>query len=327
MKSILVTGGAGFVGSHTCKALAAAGYCPVTFDNLSQGHESAVQWGPLEIGDILDHDRLGDVFAAHDPEAVIHFAGSAYVGESVIDPGKYYRNNVTGSLTLIETMLKAGVNRLVFSSSCATYGIPDTLPILETCEQKPINPYGYSKLVVERIMRDFGRSHSLQSIALRYFNAAGSDPDGDIGEDHDPETHLIPLTLDAASGGTPLTIFGDDYDTPDGTCIRDYIHVTDLAEAHVRALNAIDDHDGFEVFNLGTSLGHSILEVIDMVNTVTGLKVCYETGARRPGDPASLVADPSKAQNQLQWRPRLSGLEDIIRTAWSWRQSVQDTES
>ena len=232
-KAVLVTGGAGYIGSHACKALSQAGYLPVTYDNLVYGHEWAAKWGPLEQGDILDRARLEEVMNRYSPKAVMHFAAFAYVGESVTDPGKYYRNNVLGSLTLLEAMRGHDVRHLVFSSTCATYGIPDSLPIQENAPQNPINPYGASKLFVERMLKDFEAAHGISSIALRYFNAAGADPDNEIGESHDPETHLIPLVLDAASGRrSDVTIFGTDYPTPDGTCIRDYIHVSDLADAH-----------------------------------------------------------------------------------------------
>ena len=250
MRKILVTGGAGFIGSHTCKALARAGFTPVTYDNLSTGHRWAVKWGPLEIGDIRDRRRLDEVLSAHKPDAVIHFAASAYVGESMVNPGKYYDNNVVGTLRLLEAIKDHSIPNLVFSSSCATYGIPDRLPIREEDAQRPINPYGASKLVCERMIMDFAAACGLSWNALRYFNAAGADPDGEIGEDHDPETHLIPLILDAALGHRPsISILGDDYDTEDGTCVRDFIHVSDLASAHVRALHSLlegGEFDGFE---------------------------------------------------------------------------------
>lgn len=320
-KAILVTGGAGYIGSHACKALARAGYLPVTYDNLATGHEWATKWGPLERGDILLRTRLDEVIAKYRPNAIMHFAAFAYVGESVADPGKYYRNNVAGSLNLLQAARAHGVDQIVFSSTCATYGVPDRIPITEDTPQRPINPYGASKLMVERMLEDFGTAHGLRSIALRYFNAAGADPDGEIGEDHDPETHLIPLVLDAASGRCPhIKIFGTDYDTPDGTCVRDYIHVTDLAEAHVKALDALAAGSGSAAYNLGNGHGFTVQAVIDAVERVTELKVPFEQGPRRQGDPAELVADSSKARVELGWQPKLRDLDSIIGTAWAWHQ-------
>jgi UDP-arabinose 4-epimerase len=321
MKTILVTGGAGYIGSHTCKALACAGYRPVAFDNLSHGHASAVKWGPLERGDLLDRSRLDAVFSEYKPAAIIHFAAFAYVGESVTDPGKYYRNNVTGSLTLLEAMRDHGIRRFVFSSTCATYGLPEHLPIREDMPQHPINPYGASKLMVERMLADFGTAHGTAWTALRYFNAAGADADGEIGEKHDPETHLIPLVLDAASGRRPhVTIFGTDYETPDGTCVRDYIHVSDLADAHVRALAAIETGGAIGAYNLGNGQGFSVREVIETVRRVTGLDVPVVFGPRRAGDPAALVSDATLAREKLGWQPQTPDLEAIVRTAWAWHQ-------
>ncbi|MGD9667568.1 MAG: UDP-glucose 4-epimerase GalE [Hyphomicrobiaceae bacterium] len=318
---VLVTGGAGYIGSHACKALHQAGYTPVTFDSLVNGHEWAVKWGPLERGNILDRARLDEVLKYYKPSAVMHFAAFAYVGESVEDPGKYYRNNVVGSLTLIEAARDHKIPRFVFSSTCATYGVPVQLPIIEDTPQRPINPYGESKLMVERMLDSFSAVHDINYIALRYFNAAGADPDNAIGEDHAPETHLIPLALDAASGRRPhLTVFGIDYDTPDGTCIRDYIHVSDLAEAHVLALKALIDGAPSQALNLGLGFGFSVLEVINSVERVTGCKVHKLHGPRRPGDPAALISDPSKANKVLGWSPKLRGLEEIVGTAWAWHQ-------
>jgi len=318
---VLVTGGAGYIGSHACKALAKAGYQPITYDNLIYGHEWAVKWGPFERGDILDRTRLAQVLAKYQPKAILHFAAFAYVGESVSDPGKYYRNNVVGSLTLLEAARDHGVEHFVFSSTCATYGIPENLPIRENTVQRPINPYGATKLTVERMLADFGAAHGLRSIILRYFNAAGADPDNEIGEVHDPETHLIPVVLDAASGRRPnVTIFGSDYPTPDGTCVRDYIHVSDLADAHVRALQALEAGSASDIFNLGNSHGFSVREVVDCVSKVTGLVVPTVIGARRDGDPAALVSDASRARQILGWTPRLAELNEIIRTAWTWHQ-------
>ncbi len=319
--TILVTGGAGYIGAHACKALAAAGYTPITYDNLVYGHEQAVLWGPLERGDIQDRTRLDAVMKAHRPQAVIHFAAYAYVGESVADPGKYYRNNVAGTLTLLEAMRDHAIKQIVFSSTCATYGTPASLPISEETPQHPINPYGASKLMVERMLADFGVAHDLGWIALRYFNAAGADPATEIGEEHDPETHLIPLALDAAAGRRPaLTVFGHDYDTPDGTCVRDYIHVTDLAQAHVLALKALENGVASQPINLGNGAGFTVREVIASVERVTGLKVPYVLGDRRAGDPPSLISDAARARNILGWNPQLAEIDQIIATAWAWHQ-------
>lgn len=319
---VLVTGGAGYIGSHTCKALAKAGHEPVIYDNLVYGHKWAVKWGPLETGDILDRARLDSVLEKYQPEAVIHFAAFTYVGESVSDPGKYYRNNVTGSLTLLEAMRDKGIAKVVFSSTAAVYGIPETPVISETTPRKPINPYGESKLVVEHMLRDFGFAHGLAWTALRYFNAAGADPDGEIGEDHNPETHLIPLVLKALTGERDsITVFGTDYDTPDGTCIRDYIHVTDLADAHVKALDALARGGESGPYNLGNGTGFSVREVIDTAHKVTKREVPVKLGGRRPGDPAILVSDASLAQRKLGWQPAIRELEDIVNTAWRWEQT------
>ena len=319
--TVLVTGGAGYVGAHGCKALAEAGYLPVVYDNLVYGHEEAVRWGPFERGDIADRERLDAVLAAHRPIAVMHFAAFAYVGESVTDPGKYYRNNVGGTLALMEAMVANGVDKMVFSSTCATYGEPSTVPITEDEPQQPINPYGKSKLVVEQMLADFEVAHGLRSVPLRYFNAAGASPDGEIGERHDPETHLIPLALDAAAGkGPALTVFGEDYPTADGTCIRDYIHVGDLADAHVRALDYLAGGGATRAFNLGTGSGVSVRQILDAVERVTGRPVPHQIGPRRPGDPPALVADPSRARLELGWQPRLSDIDTIIATAWAWHQ-------
>lgn len=318
-RTILVTGGAGYVGSHACKALAARGYEPVVFDNLVYGHKSAVKWGPLEIGDITDRERLDAVIATHSPIAVMHFAAFTYVGESVSDPGKYYRNNVAGTLTLLEAMRDAGVGKLVFSSTAATYGTPDSVPISETAGKAPINPYGRSKWTAEQMIADFSAAHGLRSAALRYFNAAGADPEGEIGECHEPESHLIPLAMQAVTGdGLPLTLFGDDYPTPDGTCIRDYVHVTDLADAHVRALDQLERREGPDAFNLGTGQGASVREVLAAVEAIAGKSVPHFIGPRREGDPAELVSDPTKAMRELAWKPTNSDLQTIITTAWAW---------
>jgi UDP-arabinose 4-epimerase len=319
--SVLVTGGAGYIGAHACKALARARYLPVSYDSLVNGHEWAVKWGPLVRGDILDRQRIDRVIAEYRPVAIMHFAAFAYVGESVGDPAKYYRNNVMGSLTLLEAARDAGIQNFIFSSTCATYGTPASLPIVEATPQFPMNPYGASKLMVERILADFGSAHGIRSAVLRYFNAAGGDKDGEIGEDHQPETHLIPLVLDAAAGRRQnVTIFGADYPTPDGTCLRDYIHVSDLADAHVLALDRLLAGAASDAFNLGNGQGFSVRQVVDAVERITGLKVPVRLGDRRPGDPAALVCDAGKARDVLGWRPRLSDLDEIIRTAWAWHQ-------
>jgi UDP-arabinose 4-epimerase len=323
MPTVLVTGGAGYVGSHACKALAGSGFEPVALDNLVAGHDWAVKWGPFEQGDIGDRECLDALIERHSPVAVMHFAAFAYVGESVRDPGKYYRNNVAGTLTLLEAMRDHGVRHFIFSSTCATYGVPDRIPIPEDAPQAPINPYGASKLMVERILADFDTAHALRSVSLRYFNAAGADPDGELGEVHDPETHLIPLALDAAAGcGPELTVFGDDYDTPDGTCIRDYVHVSDLAEAHVLALRRLQDSDFSDALNLGTGKGASVLEVIGAVERATGKPVPRAVGPRRAGDPPVLVSEASRAIEALGWKPAHSDLDTIVSTAWAWHQQV-----
>lgn len=318
-KRVLVTGGAGYIGSHTCKALRSVGYEPVVYDNLSRGNAWAVRWGPLEVGDLFDVERLRDVLHRYRPSGVIHFAAFAYVGESMHNPLSYYRNNVGGTLALLQAMAAESVDRLVFSSTCATYGIPTTNPIREDMPQKPINPYGQSKLMVEHILNDVTLSGSLSAVALRYFNAAGGDPEGEVGEAHDPETHLIPLVLGAARGSAPaLTVFGDDHPTPDGTCIRDYIHVTDLADAHVRAFKYVVENKGFSAFNLGTGRGASIREVIATAEDVTGRLVPFVFGPKRAGDPPALLADPTRAHQLLGWEAAHSDLRTILATAWSW---------
>jgi UDP-arabinose 4-epimerase len=322
MSNILVTGGAGYIGSHACKELARRGYTPVAYDNLTFGHEYAVKWGPLERGDILDRARLDEVLRKYRPAAVMHFAAFGYVGESVENPGKYYRNNVGGSLTLLEAMCAHGVGSLIFSSTCATYGLPQVIPIPETHPQAPVNPYGATKLMVERMVADFGVAHGLRSISLRYFNAAGADPDGETGEDHDPETHLIPLVLAAAGTNSAVTIFGNDYDTYDGTCIRDYIHVTDLAAAHVQALKRLEQGAPSSAYNLGNGRGFSVREVIQAAEKVTGKSVPRTEGPRRPGDPPQLVGDPRRAKEELAWTPEHADLDHIVQTAWTWTQKL-----
>ena len=320
-KQVLVTGGAGYIGSHACKALAKAGYTPIAYDNLVYGHEWAVKWGPFEQGDILDRSRLNEVIKQYQPAAIMHFAAYAYVGESVEQPGKYYRNNVAGSLTLLEAMRDHGIPNFIFSSTCATYGEPEQIPIPEDHNQAPINPYGHSKLMIEQMLKDFDTAHGLKSVSLRYFNAAGADPDGETGEDHDPETHLIPLVLDAAAGRRPdITIFGTDYETEDGTCIRDYIHVTDLADAHVKALKYLEQGGETTKYNLGNGKGFSVKEVIETAEKVTGKKIPVQMGDRRPGDPPKLVGDAERIKKELNWQPKYAELDKIIKTAWDWHQ-------
>jgi UDP-arabinose 4-epimerase len=316
---VLVTGGAGYIGSHTAKLLAASGHSPIVFDDMSQGHAWAVKWGPIEHGSLSDPDRLRDVFARHKIDAVIHFAANALVGESMSNPTKYFRNNTVGTLNLVDAMRGASVGRIVFSSTCATYGNPVRVPIDEMHPQAPVNPYGESKLMVEKILRWYGECYGLRWMALRYFNAAGADPDGEIGEDHDPETHLIPLVIGAALGTRPpVGIFGTDYDTPDGTAVRDYVHVMDLADAHLRALQRLDEGTSSQAVNLGTGRGHSVREVLTTVARVAGQAVPAVESPRRAGDPPALVADPARARDVLGWTCRYPALEVIVGHAWAW---------
>ena len=318
-ETILVTGGAGYVGSHACKVLARAGYRPITYDSLIHGHREAVRWGPLVEGDLADAGRLTDTLKRYDVAAVLHFAAFAYVGESVEQPGLYFRNNVANTLTLLEAMRTAAVRRIVFSSTCATYGIPDRVPIPESAPQQPVNPYGESKLMVERMLRWYGSAHGFTHAILRYFNAAGADPECEIGEDHVPETHLIPLVLQAALGQrAQIDVFGTDYPTPDGTAVRDYIHVQDLAEAHVKALGLLLGGGLSVTVNLGTGIGHSVREVIAAAERVTGRRVPRREAPRRFGDPPVLVAESTRAGELLGWKPELSDLDTILKTAWAW---------
>jgi UDP-arabinose 4-epimerase len=317
---ILVTGGAGYIGSHTCKALAARGWTPVTYDNLSAGHRSAVRWGPFVKGELCDTAGLMQAMATHRIDAVAHFAALACVGASCAQPGLYYRNNVAGTLSLLDAMQQTQVRRLVFSSTCATYGAPNTDALDEAHPQAPTNPYGASKWMVERVLRDVGTTGALRSIALRYFNAAGADLSGALGEVHTPETHLIPLALQAALDGTELTLHGADYPTPDGTCVRDYVHVADLADAHVLALDRLVNADapGFEAFNLGNGQGFSVRQVLDSVRAVTGRPLRVAVGPRRPGDPPVLVADSRAARDALKWRPQHAELSTLVASAYRW---------
>ena len=320
-RAVLVTGGAGYIGSHAAKALHRAGCRVVVYDNLVAGHRAAVKYGDLVVGDIADVAALRDALRRHAISGVMHFAAFLDVGESVRDPAKYYRNNVVGALSVLEAMAAESVQLFVFSSTCATYGEPIETPIAETHPQHPINSYGESKLAVERALPHFERAYGIRWAALRYFNASGADPDGEIGEDHSPEIHVIPRTLDAASGGPGLQVFGNDYPTPDGTCLRDYIHVSDLAEAHVKALDAIAETGKSGAYNLGTGRPHSVREVIDTVERVTGRRVPWTLAPRRPGDPAVLYASPHKAHAELHWTPRVADLETIVRTAWEWHRT------
>jgi UDP-glucose-4-epimerase len=316
---VLVTGGAGYIGSHCCKALSRAGMVPVVYDNLSRGHADAVRWGPLVKGDMRDGDRLAQVLKEERIDAVIHFAAFAYVGESVQEPQMYYDNNVGGMIALLGAMQREGVKTLVFSSSCATYGVPDRVPIDETMAQAPINPYGRSKLICEWMMEDAASAWGLNYAALRYFNAAGSDPEFELSERHDPETHLIPLALMAAQGtGAPLQVFGTDYPTPDGTCVRDYIHVSDLARAHVLALDALRGGAGPLKLNLGTGTGTSVQEILDAVERVTGHAVPHQNSPRRAGDPPELVANPGHAREVLGFDARWSNIDEIVGHAAPW---------
>lgn len=318
---ILVTGGAGYVGAHACKALKNAGYEPVVFDNLVYGHRDFVKWGEFEAGDLTDRSSVGAVIKKYSPGAIMHFAAYAYVGESVAEPLKYYRNNVVGSLNLLEAAKDNGAKLVVFSSTCATYGIPHDVPITEDHPQSPVSPYGKTKLAVEQILKDFDAAYGIKSVSLRYFNAAGADPDMEAGEDHNPETHLIPLTLDAAMGRkSHITVFGTDYDTPDGTCIRDYIHVTDLADAHVKALKYLINGGQSTAFNLGTGAGYSVKEVINAAQRVVGRYIIQKEGKRRAGDPPSLVSASDKVKEALGWTPAYGEIDTIIRHAWLWHQ-------
>jgi UDP-glucose-4-epimerase GalE len=321
--SILIVGGAGYIGSQTAKRVAQAGLQPVVFDNLVYGHEWAVKWGPLIKGDLTDGPLIKRVLEEHEVTAVVHFAAYAYVGESVTNPRKYYRNNVAGTLNLLDAMVDAGVRDVVFSSTCATYGEPVRVPIDEQHPQSPVNPYGETKLAIERALFWYQRAYSMRFAALRYFNAAGADPDGEIGEDHDPETHLIPLAIEAALGGKGLEIYGTDYPSPDGTAIRDYIHVQDLADAHIAALARLRDGATSLFVNLGTGRGHTVREVIAAVEKVSGKKVPARETGRRAGDPPALVADARLAAEILGWQARIPDIETIVEHAWRWRAKRQ----
>ena len=316
---ILVTGGAGYIGSHTCKVLAEAGYDPIAYDNLSTGNRWSVKWGPLVEGDLADGALLRKVIRKYSVSAVIHFAANAYVGESVVNPRKYFENNASNTLHLLGAMLDTGINHIVFSSTCATYGIPNRIPISENETQQPINPYGESKLFIERVLRWYADAYDLNWTALRYFNAAGADLEGEIGEHHDPETHLIPLVIQSAMGCRPeVEIYGMNHPTHDGTPIRDYIHVMDLAEAHVLALEYLKNGGKSGALNLGTGIGHSVMEVISAVNEISGLKTPIRPVQKRPGDAPVLVADPSQANQTIGWIPGYQDIHEIVETAWKW---------
>ncbi|RFB04503.1 UDP-glucose 4-epimerase GalE [Parvularcula marina] len=322
---VIVTGGAGYIGSHACKALAEAGHEPVALDNFTTGHRWAVKWGPLAEVDLNDRRGVLAAFREYQPDAVMHFAALSIVGDSVNQPDLYYRTNVSGTLNLFEAMTQTGVERFVFSSSCATYGETNEMPLTEASPQMPLNPYGQSKMMVEQMLKDLSAAGDCGATALRYFNAAGADPDGETGEDHDPETHLIPIILQAASGRrSHISVFGSDYDTPDGTCVRDYVHVSDLARAHVAALETTTRGE-FRAFNLGTGHGHSVREVIESARRVTGRSFDVREAERRAGDAPLLVADASKAKAELGWSPQFTELDDIVRTAWHWME--RDTKA
>jgi len=319
-----VTGGAGYIGSHCCKALAQKGFHPITIDSLVYGHQRFVKWGEFIKGDAGNRADLKKCFQRHKIDAVMHFAAYAYVGESVENPLKYYENNVGNTIELLRATLENGVKNFVFSSTCATYGNPEKTPIDEDHPLNPINPYGRTKRIIEEILADYRAAYGLNYMSLRYFNAAGADPDSEVGEDHDPETHLIPLVLDAAAGKSPaIKVFGTDYQTTDGTCIRDYIHVTDLAQAHLLALEKLIDGADRCAYNLGNGQGFSVLEVIECARKITGKEIGVENADRRPGDPPVLIASNEKAARELGWKPQYAALDDIIGTAWRWHQKLR----
>lgn len=322
--AILVCGGAGYIGSHINKQLNKEGYETVVFDNLVYGHKEAVKWGHFVQGDLKNIEDIERVFQQYNIEAVFHFAAYAYVGESVQEPEKYYYNNVAHTLNLLHVMKKYGCKKIIFSSTCATYGEPKSVPITEDMPQNPINPYGATKLMVERIFQDYEKAYGMQFVVLRYFNAAGADPEGEIGESHNPETHIIPLVLDAASGKRPdIKVFGTDYDTPDGSCIRDYIHVTDLASAHLLALHHLEKGGKSDFFNLGNTVGTSVLEVVNSVKKVTGKNFTVTLADRRPGDPAKLVGSSEKARKELGWKPIYGDIDVIVEHAWKWHEKAE----
>ena len=321
--NILVTGGAGYIGAHCCKELASRGHHPITLDNLVYGHRRAVRWGPFYEGDLADRKMLDTIFEKERIEAVMHFAAFAYVGESMSEPQKYYGNNLRNTIGLLDVMLAHRVKHFIFSSTCATYGDPQYVPIDEEHPRLPISPYGKSKYMIEEILADYSDAYGLQFISLRYFNAAGADPEGEIGEDHTPETHLIPLVLDVAAGrSSAVQVFGADYETEDGTCVRDYIHVSDLAAAHVLALEYLLQSSPSDFINLGSGTGFTVLQVIEAAESITGRKIRTTAAQRRPGDPPVLLASNDKACRILGWKPRSSHLEEIIQTAWNWHKDL-----
>lgn len=320
-KTILVTGGAGYIGSHACKALARAGYEPLVYDNLSSGHREFVKWGAFEEGDVRDRSRLQTVIERHKPSAVMHFAALALVGESMKSPLTYYDVNVSGTIALAAAICSNNIQRWVFSGTCAVYGSPDTIPISEDAPLAPINPYGRSKYMAEQILEDACAVSGFSYTIFRYFNAAGADSDGEVGERHDPETHIIPNILRVAAGDNPAFVLnGNDYPTADGTCVRDYVHVSDIADAHVQALQHMDKNPGTHIFNLGTGEGYSVQEVVDAARRVTGRDIEVQIGPRRDGDPPTLVADPTRVQKECGWSPGRSSLETLISDAWAWHQ-------
>ncbi|UCI34544.1 UDP-glucose 4-epimerase GalE [Mesorhizobium sp. B4-1-4] len=322
MKTVLVTGGAGYIGSHCCKAFAESGWSVIAYDNLSRGWRDAVKWGPIVEGDISDAATVSAALRQYRPDVVAHFAAYAYVGESVEHPELYYRNNSFGSLVLLEEMLKAGVDKLIFSSTCASYGVPVRSPIDEMHPQSPINPYGWSKFIIERMVDNLSSAHGLNAVILRYFNAAGCDPDGEVGERHEPETHVIPLAIEAAIRPDRIfTVNGTDFDTRDGTAVRDYVHVTDLARAHVLAGEKLLRDRGVDVYNLGTGTGTTVKELVDAVNRASGSRLPVVYGPRRAGDPPALVAAAGKAYRELGWTPEQSGIDRIVETALAWYRS------
>lgn len=328
MRRVLVTGAAGYVGSHTCKVLARSGFEPIGLDSLERAGTRGLAWAPLEVADIADSSAVARVLEKYRPAAVAHFAAFAYVGESVGNPSLYYRNNVCGSIALLNATQAARVGKFVFSSSCATYGIPQAVPIDEDHPQNPVSPYGAGKLMVERMLRDFEVAHGLRSVALRYFNAAGADPEGEIGECHDPETHAIPLAIRTALGEqSAFEVYGTDYPTPDGTAVRDYVHVMDLARAHVRALEYLLDGGGSAALNLGTGVGHSVREVVKAVEAVMGKQVKCTPSPRRDGDPPVLIANPGRAKRVLGWTAEMSSLPDMVRTAAQWHRKWRAVQS
>ena len=324
-KNILVVGGAGYIGSSMSKHLAKHGFTPIVLDNLVYGHKEAVKYGPFYEGSMSDRKLLDKLFADHPVSAVMHFAAYCYVGESATEPAKYYENNIANTLTLLEAMRQKEIDKFIFSSSCSIYGEPVEVPITEDHPKNPINPYGRTKLVVEQMLQDFESAYGLKTMSLRYFNAAGADPDGELGEDHDPETHLIPLVLKTALGQrTQVDIFGDDYPTADGTCVRDYIHIEDLCQAHMLALERLLSDSPGGAYNLGNEKGHSVKEVIDAARRISGKEIPAAVVNRRPGDPAVLVSSSEKATKDLGWKPEYPDLETIVETAWAWHRENPD---